>query len=35
MIIKIGFDQIEITSISGHHHDIIYDHHLEIYENIS
>jgi hypothetical protein len=29
MIIKIGFGQIEIKSISGHHHDIINDHQLE------
>jgi len=35
MIIKIGFGEIEIKFISGHHHDIIYDHHFENYENIS
>ncbi len=35
MIIKIGFGEIEIKSISGHHLDIIYDHNLENYENIS
>jgi hypothetical protein len=35
MIIEISLGKIEIKFISGHHHDIIYGHHLENYENVS